>query len=164
MKHTRRITTGLAAAALLAALLVTPGCKLLGNGKMDILTPYMAGQAFVFFDEATKPIQKTEVKTAIATFYALLDAEMTDLPTDMVIQSLIDRHYTDASPEFREVLFRMYKNLTLQLANQIKLNPGLAESAVLAEFKQGVDDAVALYSAGEVPESPADLPEAPPAG
>lgn len=134
------------------------GCGTLGNGKIDApVSAYRAGRIFVFMDVTTKPLQREEVREAVQVVYdiALNNLVNADL-TDQVVQDVIARHYPDATPEYRAVLFNLYKNMTISLLDQVHLNPELPELDVAAEFFRGVKDALALYAPELLPAEGSD--------
>ncbi len=150
----KKLLFALIAIALIGTL---SGCGTFGNGQVDNplgITPYKAGRIFVFTDVVTKPIQPDEVKEAVDVVYAV--AVNNVLNTDMAdetVRSIIAQRYPDATPEFREVLFNLYKTMTIRMLAQINANPKIPNIEVIDEFNRGIRDALALYNPSALPPS-----------
>lgn len=151
------------AVVLLAFLMgLFAGCGTIGNGQLDNplgITPYKAGRIFVFTDVVTKPIQPEEVKEAVDVVYtvAVNNVINTDM-ADETVQTIIAQRYPDATPEFRAVLFNLYKTMTIRMLAQINANPKIPDIEVIDDFNRGIRDALALYNPGALP-PPDDLGE-----
>ena len=140
--------------ALFAITLLT-GCSTWFNGKIDnplIGTPYQAGRTFVFLDVVTKPIQPEEMQRAIDIVYTVAVNNLINFDlTDETVKQIIAQRYPDATPEFRAVLFNLYKNMTIRLLSQVNANPNLPSSEIIEEFNRGIKDALALYNPSVLP-------------
>lgn len=141
---------GAIASAMVALffLLSITGCALF-TGK-SIVSPYEAGRIFVFADTTVKSIEPAEVKTAVGVVYGIAKADLdAENITDELVQAQIEAQFPDATPEYRAVLFALYRNLTLKITDQIGVHSDLPKLTVIDEFNRGIRDALELYQPTE---------------
>jgi len=134
-----------AVAILSMALMITgSGCSTLA-GSSDA-TPAEAGFEVVEAYVVARPFIAEEHRAIIAEIYSFATTtDDLDTVTDDLLREAVQELFSKAEPEEREAVLVVFKRAKDRLLEQIDLNPDMEKAALIAEFFQGVEEAVDYY-------------------